>query len=108
MIYYTGHSRNMRALVYFISIPILISIVVGSALASPTLYPTGTTIYKPEEVYTGYTIYVAKAKNQVLLIDMNGDIVHCWDGDGRFRMWYAEPLSTGKLVVATYNRVVAQ
>lgn len=38
-----------------------------------TVYPTGVTIYKPEECWNGYTIYDGGS-----LIDMNGSLVKRW------------------------------
>ena len=46
-------------------------------LASPTVFPTGTTIYKPEKAWNGYTIFPAKGIGPVL-IDMNGNVVKQW------------------------------
>ena len=41
-----------------------------------TVYPTGTTIYKPARCCNGYTILWAR--RVVKLIDMNGRLVHRW------------------------------
>ncbi len=48
-------------------------------MGHPTIYPTGTTVYKPEKAWSGYTIYQA-ADTGALLIDMNGKEVHLWKG----------------------------
>lgn len=47
---------------------------------SVTVYPRGTTIYKPEKCCNGYTVfpYSIEGKPGVLLIDMNGKIVNKW------------------------------
>ena len=45
--------------------------------ANPTVYPLGTTIYKPDKCWNGYTILSA---DKGLLIDMNGNLVHMWKG----------------------------
>lgn len=41
------------------------------------VYPTGTTIYKPEKCFNGYTLFPATELGAVL-IDMNGKVVHLW------------------------------
>lgn len=48
-------------------------------MGHPTIYPTGTTVYKPEKAWSGYTIYQA-AEVGALLIDMHGREVHLWKG----------------------------
>lgn len=51
----------------------------------PTVYPTGTTIYKREKCWNGYTIYGYGADPDnpkpaiANLIDMNGNVVHKWE-----------------------------
>ena len=45
----------------------------------PSVYPTGTTIYKPDKCFNGYTIYPAKEVG-AMLIDMNGAEVKLWKG----------------------------
>ena len=45
-----------------------------------TVFPKGTTIYKPEKCYNGYTLFAfpVRGKPGTLLIDMNGRIVKTW------------------------------
>lgn len=43
----------------------------------PTIYPTGTTIYKPDKCFNGFTIYPANGEG-AMLIDMNGREVNLW------------------------------
>lgn len=43
----------------------------------PTVYPTGTTIYKPEKCFNGFTIFPANGLG-AMLIDMNGREVNLW------------------------------
>jgi len=46
----------------------------------PTVYPTGTTIYKPELCYNGYTLFSFEVGQPVArLINMNGEIVNEWE-----------------------------
>jgi outer membrane protein assembly factor BamB len=54
-----------------------------SVSAFPTVYPTGTTIYKPEKAWNGYTVFPAGSgyeKTGCVLIDMNGNTVKYWEG----------------------------
>ncbi len=46
-------------------------------MSYPSVYPTGTTIYKPGKCFSGYTIFQAKEVG-ALLIDMNGAEVQLW------------------------------
>lgn len=46
-------------------------------MGHPTIYPTGTTIYKPEKCFNGYTLFPAP-EHGALLIDMNGKPVRFW------------------------------
>lgn len=45
----------------------------------PSVYPTGTTVYKPEKCWNGYTLFQA-AETGALLVDMNGNGVQLWEG----------------------------
>ena len=47
--------------------------------AFPSVFPHGTTIYKPEKCWNGYTVFGVETKGQgCVLIDMNGNVVHEW------------------------------
>ncbi len=61
---------------------LICSLVLGPALlfAFPTVYPTGTTIYKPDKAWNGYTI--SPNPQGAILIDMNGNVVKQWKGIG--------------------------
>ena len=43
-------------------------------MGRPNVYPTGTTVYYPDEAYSGYTIYDADGYG-VVMVDMNGRVV---------------------------------
>jgi len=51
----------------------------STIFAFPSVYPTGTTIYKPGKCWSGYTI-LSKAGPNATLIDMNGNEVKQWEG----------------------------
>ena len=46
-------------------------------MGRPDVYPTGTTVYYPEEAYNGYTVFDAEGYG-ILLINMNGKVVRSW------------------------------
>ena len=46
-------------------------------MGRPNVFPTGTTVYYPEECWNGYTLFSAP-KLGVNLINMNGKIVRHW------------------------------
>ena len=48
-------------------------------MSTPTIYPTGTTIYYPDKCWSGYTIFMARQTGPVL-VDMNGNVVRLWKG----------------------------
>ena len=53
--------------------------VPAAVMAFPTVYPTGTTIYKPEKCDNGYTVYGTEVEGEgSVLIDMNGKVVKQW------------------------------
>lgn len=43
----------------------------------PTIYPTGTTLYKPEKCWNGYTVFQPRNVGATL-IDMNGNVINRW------------------------------
>lgn len=45
----------------------------------PTIYPTGTTVYDPDQCWNGYTVLHA-LETGAMLIDMNGKEVKMWKG----------------------------
>ena len=65
-----------------------------TAIAYPTVYPTGTTIYDPDAAHSSYILISdhaslgnhpsaavraqSVAPDDVRLIDMNGNVVHTW------------------------------
>ena len=58
-------------------IPALLILVPVIIQADPSVYPLGTTIYKPDKCWNGFTIL---SSEEGRLIDMNGNLVHLWKG----------------------------
>jgi hypothetical protein len=48
-------------------------------MGTPTVFPMGTTIYKPNKCWNGYTLFQAN-EHGAMLIDMNGRVVNYWKG----------------------------
>jgi hypothetical protein len=46
--------------------------------ASPTVFPTGTTIYRPDHVWNGFTVLSLLETPAVVVLDMNGREVWRW------------------------------
>jgi len=55
----------------------LVALVPVIIQADPSVYPLGTTIYKPDRCWNGFTIL---SSEEGRLIDMNGNLVHLWKG----------------------------
>ncbi|MBW2031140.1 MAG: aryl-sulfate sulfotransferase [Deltaproteobacteria bacterium] len=50
----------------------------ATVVGFPSVYPTGTTIYKPDKCWNGFTIYPSAGHQGAILIDMNGNVVRHW------------------------------
>jgi hypothetical protein len=48
-------------------------------LAGPSVFPTGTTIFRPNRAWSGFTVLSPLNTQAVIVIDMNGRIVKQWD-----------------------------
>ena len=66
----------MKRRVIFLALCFLVSLPVA-LYAFPTVYPHGTTIYKPDKCFNGYTVLPTKGSATVV-IDMNGNVVKQW------------------------------
>lgn len=60
----------------------------------PQVYPTGTTIYKPEKAYNGFTLIAGGTPR---MIDMNGNLVNEWSASG-VNGFPAKPLPGGSIL----------
>ena len=50
-----------------------------AGFAFPTVFPHGTTIYKPEKCWSGYTLFGTEVESEgTVLVDMNGNVVKQW------------------------------
>ena len=69
----------MKKLLFRLAICSL-ALIPATFLAIPTVFPTGTTIYKPDKCWNGYSIFRAEGGIGPTLIDMNGNVVKQWKG----------------------------
>ena len=68
-----------------------------------TVFPTGTTIYKPEKCFKGYTLYPSKTPGVgAVLVDMNGNIVRTWP---KFMCFMINLLPGGIILGGQFGRV---
>ena len=58
---------------------VLFSFLPALLFAGPTVYPTGTTIYRPELCWNGYTVFQTETEMGAVLVDMNGNVVRNWE-----------------------------
>jgi hypothetical protein len=65
----------------------------------PSVYPTGSTIYEPNQCFNGYTCF--RTHEGVVLIDMNGNVAHLWKG---MEGMPAKPLPGGFVIGSTACR----
>ena len=47
----------------------------GPGAASPTVFPTGTTIYQPDKAWNGFTVLSPLGTPAVIVLDMDGRVV---------------------------------
>ena len=68
-----------------------------------TVFPTGTTIYKPEKCYNGYTLYPSMKEGVgAILIDMNGNPVRTWP---KFNSFMVDLLPGGSILGGQTGRI---
>jgi len=101
----------------------ILGCVSATVFAYPTVYPTGTTIYNPDEAYNSYILISdhadmgnhpsaairaqSKVPGDVRLIDMNGNVVHTWNVDPYFNK-RSRLLPNGHLVFVGSNKRIIE
>jgi hypothetical protein len=63
--------------VYLLPLVALFALIPHLIRANSIVHPVGTTIYKPEKCWNGFTILSGQDGR---LVDMNGNLVHLWKG----------------------------
>src|SRR3954471_15254818 len=77
----------------FALLSLLISSLASTAIASPSIYPTGVTRYDPSKAFNSYVLFAGSDK-KTHLIDLNGNEVHQWPYNG-FPSVFLDPQLTG-------------
>jgi arylsulfotransferase ASST len=89
----------------------LVLILPGLAFSAPTVFPTGTTIYKPEKCYNGWTVLTKVRFMEhrdgmgVPVYSMNGEKVHEWPDVVGFP---PVPMPGGKLLCGKTKKPIPQ
>jgi hypothetical protein len=60
---------------------LLLTTAIGPAIAEPSVFPTGVTVYDPKLAYNTYVVF-ASPDHKTRLIDMDGNVVHQWNYAG--------------------------
>ncbi len=100
---------------------LLVAVASMVVIAYPSVFPTGTTIYKPDQAYSSYILIsdhndkgnhssaAVRAEGQVpddvRLVDMNGNVVHSWAVAPNFNK-RSRLLPSGNLLYAGPNRTI--
>jgi hypothetical protein len=74
---------------------VVLALLSCSAVGSPSVFPTGVTIYDPAKAYNGYVVF-GGADGNTHLIDMDGNEVHQWPRLGLPSVYLDPGLSGGK------------
>lgn len=79
------------------------------AVAGPSAYPTGTTLYNPAKAFNTFVLFT-DGNGFAHLIDMNGNSVHEWKNAGDLTTYLDPALTGGKRghVLATLSTVEGQ
>lgn len=70
----------MRALARHLASGTFAALLATTAVAAPSVYPVGTTIYTPGETWNGFTVLSLLREPGMVVIDMNGRVVKQWEG----------------------------
>jgi len=61
-----------------LSTGVVILVLARGVFSAPSIYPTGTTIYRPDKAWSGYTVFDTPNEQGAVLIDMNGTLLRRW------------------------------
>ena len=73
------NKRFQRPILNKLPLIAVLSMAVITAGAAPTVFPTGTTIYYPDQAWNGYTLLSILDARGAVLVDMNGRVVRHWE-----------------------------
>jgi len=92
-------NRCRRAGLFLSSLALALGLFLPRASASPTIHPLGTTIHQASRSYGGYTIFQNFSGGALMMINMNGRVVHQWRPQGLKTTYYAQPLPNRHLLL---------
>ena len=114
-------ARKARSVTGLLSVVAAATFGAAYLFAYPTIFPTGTTIYKPANSYSSYILVpdhsslgnhpdpkvqaTSTVPDDIRLIDMNGNVVHTWKVAPNFNK-RARLLDNGHLVYAGPDRTI--
>jgi hypothetical protein len=78
------------------------AVATSSAVAEPSVFPTGVTVYDPALAYNSFVVFAAPDR-KTRLIDMDGNLVHQWDYAG-----FPSKILDPALVNGAKGRLLAQ
>ncbi len=87
--------QSLLALASLASLAVWSSLTATTALAFPSVFPTGTTIYDPAKAYNSYVLF-SSPDRKTHLIDLDGNEVHQWPYFGFPPLLLAPDLAGGK------------
>jgi hypothetical protein len=85
--------KNLLKKSQFVSLAIGMAGAPWAALAEPSVFPTGTTIYDPQKAYNSFVLFTG-GDGVTRLIDLNGAVVHDWRYRGQPSV-YIDPALVG-------------
>jgi hypothetical protein len=81
-------------------------LILAGAAAGQTVYPTGTTIWKPQKAWNGLTLFAAPGEWDALLIDMRGTVFSRWSSPvAGERVTHVKPLADGHVMFLSHDGV---
>jgi len=69
-----------------VGLALFLGVLLASSLSAYSYtmhYQKGLTQWDREKAYNGYVIFSARGLSKTILVDMNGNVVHMWDGSGQ-------------------------
>ena len=116
---------KIRKIAVLITAGIIALLNCATLISAQTIFPTGTTIYKPDEAYSSYILISdhtsmgnhpsAKVReaggdkfpDDIRLIDMNGNLLHTWKVDPYFNK-RSRLLPNGNLVCVGLDKTIIE
>jgi len=92
-----------KVIVFFCIVVGLMICSICFSLGQELVKRADVTIYIPDKSYKGYTLYNSRPREEAVLIDMNGNIIHRWSYPQGFQWENSELLPNGNIIVLIPN-----